>query len=355
MDNTNAQIQQLYNLYYGINENVNALFSLYRQLKDNMEENLTTIYNILNQLLSTQEIILTSISSIQSQIQILTINYQQLENSVLYLEEQISIINDRMSIMENTFENFEIEMRDNINAIIDEMVTINAYIDNLRTTINSLQSNINSIQNEINLIELRLNMLEQLLEVPSGFPTYLVRVNVVDEDFNRIENVYVYLIMANGRMLSSLSPAVFENVLADKTVIRCDNVRYEFVLDSPTYLTLMRYNYVVTMIYGNINFEYPVSIFVDGENKGVFENTYYIFTSVGEHTIEARYNNYYFEKKVELTHKSQRIDVSMSKPLSISERISDTLKSPEFVISASMLGILVLIGLAFSKLALAGG
>jgi hypothetical protein len=424
MDNTNAQIQQLYNLYYGINDNVNRLFMLYQSLKDNIEENLSVICDILNQLISEQQTILSTITSIQNQIQILANNYEQLENRVDYLENQVGILNNRMSVMESGVENLQIRMTqvesrienivieniyienitienitnmiienitsveniyvenyyienitienitventsvyyiteniviiervdisENINMILSLFDNLKNKVDTLEVWISAIDNNVNSINRELNSIDSRLFVIEQMLKVPSGFPTYTVKVKIVDENFDYIIGEKIWLIMANGRILESTTPAVFDNVIADKVVVRYGDLRYEFVLNKDANILIMvkdNIPQVMTMVRINVELKDDVAeIIVDG-GKYIFwttENYITVWLPVGEHTIEVKSGGYSGEMTLTGTHEPTEQNVELQK----AEGIGLTTK---ILLALSIMALLMLVAIAVSR------
>jgi len=323
MDNTNAQIQQLFNLYSQINENMTVMFNLYEQLKGMLEENLTVIYNVLNQLLTSQQMMLNMINTIQTQIQILSAGYQELKDNYNYLKQQIDIINSRIDEMktetaelienlkielETEIENLKIELEAEIENLINEIENMKQRMNAIERAISNLENNMASIQNSINMLEARLFIIEQMLKVPYGFPTYTVKVKLVDENFNDINNEIVWLLMANGRILENkTSPAVFENVIADRTVVRYKDLRYEFILNNNANLLIMvkdNVAQVMTMVRINVNLvdNYAIVI-IDGKDTYVItDNQLTLFLPAGEHTIEVRSGSYKGEAKITATH-----------------------------------------------------
>jgi molecular chaperone GrpE (heat shock protein) len=310
-------------------------------------------------LLSTQQIILTTIVSIQSQIQILTNEYQQLENRVDYLEEQVNMLNNKMAVMESSMENMKIEMEseienlrieitENIKAIISSFENLKARVDDLEVGLSAVENNLNAINNQLNVINSRLFVLEQMLKVPSGFPAYTVKVKLVDENFNDIIGEKIWLIMANGRILENTTPAVFDNVIADKVVVRYGDLRYEFVLNKDANILIMikdNIPQVMTMVRINVELKDNVAeIIIDG-GKYIFwtsENQITIWLPVGEHTIEVKSGGYSGEMTLTGTHEptEQYIELQKAEGIGLTTKI---------LLALSIMALLMLMAIAVSR------
>jgi hypothetical protein len=257
---------------------------------------------------------LAMIGSIQSQIQILASGYDQLENRVAYLEEQVGILENRVSVMESNLENFEIEMAENINVLMSMFENLEMRMNNLEVWISAVENNVNVVNNTMNDINNRLFLLEQLLKVPSGFPSYTVKVKLIDENSFDIHDEKIWLIMANGRILEGVSsPAVFENVLADHVVIRYKDLRYEFVLNSNTNILIQVKENVaqvltmVRIVIPNLKEGSWATIIIDGGKYSfwTYENAITVWLPVGEHKIQIFTNDQKGETTLYASHEPE--------------------------------------------------
>jgi chaperonin cofactor prefoldin len=422
MDNTNAQIQQVYNLYIGINDNVNRLLMLYQSLSDNLNENLSVICSVLNELLSSQQTMLAMIGSIQNQIQILASGYDQLENRVAYLENQVGIMNGRFSVMESSLDNLQIriiqvesrieniviEYIENItienitNMIIENITRVeNIYVENyyvenitienitventsvyyiteniviiervdiseninmilslfgdlknrvetLEVWMSAVENNVNIVNNRLNDINNRLFLLEQLLKVPSGFPSYTVKVKLIDENSFDIHDEKIWLIMANGRVLEGVtSPAVFENVLADRVVIRYKDLRYEFVLNSNTNILIQVKENVaqvltmVRIVIPNLKEGSRATIIVDDGKYSfwTYENAITVWLPVGEHKIQIFTNDQKGETTLYASHEPEEQTLYLQSSTGVLTWVTPLAIAVGVIVLLSLLGL----------------